>query len=465
MADTITTPLYRRGYRSIRGMAGPLVFVDHVRHVAYGELVTIETPRERRTGQVLQIQEDLVVIQVFDGTLGLAEENTTLWLEQDIVRVPVGKSLIGKVLNGRGDMLGGEPLPFASDYLGVSGQPLNPERRRSPHAFIETGISTIDLTNSLVLGQKLPIFTGAGLPSSELAAQIVSYSRVPGTDHPFLVVFAAMGITRREANFFMDAFRKNGALSKGVFFMNLASDSAAERLLTPRMALTVAEYFAYQQGYHVLVVLTDMLSYCEALREIGAAREEIPGRRGYPGYMYSDLATIYERAGCVKNCSGSITQIPIVSMPDDDMTHPVVDLTGYITEGQIVLGRPLQRKGIYPPVDILPSLSRLMNKGIGKGKTFPEHRALADQMYASYARARELEQLRIVIGDDALSPLEKRYLRFGKIFEDSFVHQAGRRSLEDTVRVAWDLLGVLPKEEIYRLPRDVVERMHVEWEV
>ncbi len=459
-----TPPLYRRGYRSIRGIAGPLVFVDHVKDVAYGELVTIETPEGQRTGQVLQIQEDLVVIQVFDGTLGLAEARTTVWLEQDVVRVPVGKSLIGKVLNGRGEMLGGDPLPFASDYFEVSGQPLNPERRRSPSAFIETGISTIDLTNSLVLGQKLPIFTGAGLPSNELAAQIVSYSRVPGTNQPFLVVFAAMGITRREANFFLEAFRKNGALGKGVFFMNLASDSAAERLLTPRMALTVAEYFAYQLGYHVLVVLTDMLSYCEALREIGAAREEIPGRRGYPGYMYSDLATLYERAGCVKNSSGSITQIPMVSMPDDDMTHPVVDLTGYITEGQIVLGRALQRKGIYPPVDILPSLSRLMNKGIGKEKTFPEHRSLADQIYASYARARELEQLRIVIGDDALSSLEKRYLRFGKIFEEFLVHQEGRRPLEETVRVAWDLLGVLPKEEIYRLPRDVVERMHKERE-
>jgi len=458
-------PLYRRGYRSIRGIAGPLVFVDHVRDVAYGELVTIETPEGCRTGQVLQIQEDLVIIQVFDGTLGLGEAHTTIWLEQDVVRVPVGKSLIGKVLNGRGEMLTGEPLPFASDYLEVTGQPLNPERRRSPHAFIETGISTIDLTNSLVLGQKLPIFTGAGLPSNELAAQIVSYSRVPGTNQPFLVVFAAMGITRREANFFLDAFRKNGALSKGVFFMNLASDSAAERLLTPRMALTVAEYFAYQMGYHVLVVLTDMLHYCEALREIGAAREEIPGRRGYPGYMYSDLSTIYERAGCVKNSSGSITQIPMVSMPDDDMTHPVVDLTGYITEGQIVLGRALQRKGTYPPVDILPSLSRLMNKGIGKEKTFPEHRALADQIYASYARARELEQLRIVIGDDALSPLEKRYLRFGKIFEESLVHQEGRRTLEETVQRAWHLLGVLPKEEIYRLPRDVVERMHKEREM
>ena len=457
-------PLYRRGYRSIRGIAGPLVFVDHVRDVAYGELVTIETPEGCRTGQVLQIQEDLVVIQVFDGTLGLGEAHTTLWLEQDVVRVPVGKSLIGKILNGRGEMLGGAPLPFASDYLEVTGQPLNPERRRSPHAFIETGISTIDLTNSLVLGQKLPIFTGAGLPSNELAAQIVSYSRVPGTNQPFLVVFAAMGITRREANFFLDAFRKNGALGKGVFFMNLASDSAAERLLTPRMALTVAEYFAYQLGYHVLVVLTDMLHYCEALREIGAAREEIPGRRGYPGYMYSDLSTIYERAGCVKNSSGSITQIPMVSMPDDDMTHPVVDLTGYITEGQIVLGRTLQRKGTYPPVDILPSLSRLMNKGIGKEKTFPEHRALADQIYASYARARELEQLRIVIGDDALSPLEKRYLRFGKIFEESLVHQEGRRTLEETVQCAWHLLGVLPKEEIYRLPWDVVERMHKERE-
>jgi V/A-type H+-transporting ATPase subunit B len=433
--------------------------------VAYGELVTIETPEGCRTGQVLQIQEDLVIIQVFDGTLGLGEAHTTIWLEQDVVRVPVGKSLIGKVLNGRGEMLTGEPLPFASDYLEVTGQPLNPERRRSPHAFIETGISTIDLTNSLVLGQKLPIFTGAGLPSNELAAQIVSYSRVPGTNQPFLVVFAAMGITRREANFFLDAFRKNGALSKGVFFMNLASDSAAERLLTPRMALTVAEYFAYQMGYHVLVVLTDMLHYCEALREIGAAREEIPGRRGYPGYMYSDLSTIYERAGCVKNSSGSITQIPMVSMPDDDMTHPVVDLTGYITEGQIVLGRALQRKGTYPPVDILPSLSRLMNKGIGKEKTFPEHRALADQIYASYARARELEQLRIVIGDDALSPLEKRYLRFGKIFEESLVHQEGRRTLEETVQRAWHLLGVLPKEEIYRLPRDVVERMHKEREM
>jgi V/A-type H+-transporting ATPase subunit B len=311
--------------------------------------------------------------------------------------------------------------------------------------------------NTLVRGQKLPVFSGAGLPANELAVQIVSGARIPGSEEPFLVVFAALGITRREAQFFMDSFRKSGALRNGVFFLNLAGDSTVERLLTPRVALAAAEYFAFSRGYNVLVVMTDMLAYCDALREVAAAREEVPGRRGYPGYMYSDLAELYERAGCIAGAPGSVTQIPIITMPDDDMTHPVVDLSGYITEGQIVLDRRIQERGVYPPVDVLPCLSRLMNKGIGRGKTFPEHRALADQLYASYARAREVERMRLIVGDDGLTAVEKQYLGFAAAFEKTFLGQGGaRRTLAESERSAWKCLETLPRSELFKLPESYV---------
>ena len=449
--------LYREGYRSVKGIVGPLLLVSGVREAGCGERVLIETPDGLRTGQVLQVDGDLCAIQVFEGTMGLHSGGTTVWLERDIVRIPVGVSLLGRVMDGRGRPLDGVPLGFVEKTIPVNGLPLNPVARTSPNAFVETGISTIDLMNTLVRGQKLPIFSGAGLPANRLAAQIVRQARVPGKETSFVVVFAAIGITAREAAYFLDDFKKTGALDNGVFFINLASDSAVERLLTPRMALSVAEYFAFEKGYDVLVVMTDMLHYCEALREISAAREEVPGRRGFPGYMYSDLASLYERAGCVHGCGGSVTQIPIITMPDDDMTHPVVDLSGYITEGQIVLDRNLHDRNVYPPVNVLPSLSRLMNKGIGKGRTVPEHRSMADQLYAAYARSRELERLKLIVGEEGLSPLEHRYIRFGASFEKKFVNQGeSRRNLASSLEEAWESLSGLPVSELYRLPEELV---------
>lgn len=450
--------LYREGYKSISGIAGPLLFLEGVKNPGFAELVSIETGTSTRTGQVLLIDGDLCVIQVFDGTMGLDTEKSTIWLERDIVKVPVGDILIGQMLDGRGRRLDGKPLTYVEKMLPASGTPINPVRRQSPSSYIETGISTIDMMNTLVKGQKLPIFSGAGLPADRLAAQIVTNARVPDSETDFLVIFAAMGITQREADFFLDTFSSTGAIDNGIFFINLASDSAAERLLTPRMALTVAEYFAFEKHYDVLVVMTDMLYYSEALREISAAREEVPGRRGYPGYMYSDLASLYERAGCIAGNSGSITQIPIITMPDDDMTHPVVDLSGYITEGQIVLDRSLNDRGIYPPVNVLPSLSRLMNKGIGKGKTFEFHRTLADQLYSSYALARELERLRLIVGDDGLTAAEKLYLEFGNEFDSRVVNQGNTaRDLNLSVDEAWECLTRLPRSELYRLPGAYVE--------
>lgn len=449
--------LYREGYGTIKGIVGPLLLISGVHEAGYGERVLIETPDGMRTGQVLQVDGDLCAIQVFEGTMGLHSGGTTVWLERDIVRIPVGVSLLGRVLDGRGRPIDGSTLGFVEKTIPVNGLPLNPVARTSPNAFVETGISTIDLMNTLVRGQKLPIFSGAGLPANRLAAQIVRQARVPGKNSSFVVVFAAIGITAREASYFLDDFEKTGALNNGVFFINLASDSAVERLLTPRMALTVAEYFAFEKGYDVLVVMTDMLHYCEALREISAAREEVPGRRGFPGYMYSDLASLYERAGCVGGCAGSVTQIPIITMPDDDMTHPVVDLSGYITEGQIVLDRNLHDRGIYPPVNVLPSLSRLMNKGIGKSRTVPEHRAMADQLYAAYARSIELERLKLIVGEEGLSPLEHRYIDFGASFEKHFVGQGEcRRELSESLEESWKSMTMLPGSELYRLPEDLV---------
>ncbi|MCF4150439.1 V-type ATP synthase subunit B [Dethiosulfovibrio sp. F2B] len=450
--------LYREGYRNIAGIAGPLLFVRGVKKGGYGELVTVEDGKRTRKGQILQVEGDLCVIQLFDGAMGLSTGDTTVWMDRDVVKVPVGMNLIGKILNGRGLDERGEEILFCEDRIPVSGLPINPARRRSPRSFIQTGISTIDVMNTLVKGQKLPIFAGSGLPANEVTTQIVRQAKVRENSQ-FLVVFAAMGITKRESQYFIESFKNTGAIEKGVFFLNLASDSAAERLLTPRMALTVAEYFAFQKGYDVLVVMTDMLHYCNALREISAAREEVPGRRGYPGYMYSDLADLYERAGSIDGSAGSITQIPIITMPDDDMTHPVIDLSGYITEGQIVLGRDLHDKGIFPPIDVLPSLSRLMNKGIGKDQTVDYHRAMADQLYSAYAKARELIKLRLIVGDDGLTEIEHRYIAFGKSFEESFIDQrGGDRNLEDSLEEAWRALRALPDQELFKLPQEMVSR-------
>ncbi|MCF7935859.1 MAG: V-type ATP synthase subunit B [Synergistales bacterium] len=450
--------LYREGYDSVERIEGPLLFLRNVENAGFGELVEIETDEGALAGQILQTDEDSCIVQVFGSTMGIRRKAATVWLERDVLKLPVGPGMLGNVFDGRGRRQDGKGVGFAEEWLSVEGLPINPHRRQGPDNYVETGISTIDMMNTLVRGQKLPLFSGAGLPANEIAARITSEAQVPGRDTPFLVVFAAIGITRREARFYLDHFSETGALANGIFFVNLAADSAVERLLTPRMALTAAEYFAFTKGYDVLVVLTDMLHYCDALREVSASREEIPGRRGFPGYMYSDLASLYERAGCIRGSKGSVTQIPIITMPDDDMTHPVVDLTGYITEGQIVLDRNLHERGVLPPVNVLPSLSRLMNKGIGKSKTFPEHRAVADQLYAAYARARELERLKLIVGDDGLSAVEHRYLEFGRLFNDLFVDQKeSGRTLQESLRVAKQCLRSLPREELYKLPGDFLD--------
>ncbi len=452
--------LYREGSRLVEGISGPLIFVANARNAALGEVVTIETKKGKRTGQVLQVDGDICAIQVFEGTLGLNPGDSTVWFERDVVKIRLSQALMGQVLDGRGSPRNGAPAPFFEKEMPISGSPLNPAMRSSPNAFIETGISSIDLLNTLVRGQKLPIFSGAGLPANEIAAQIVRQSRIPGNPHNFLVVFAAIGITEREARFFLDSFEESGALFHGVFIVNLASDSAVERLLTPRTALTIAEFFAFEKNFDVLVVMTDMLYYSEALREVSSAREEAPGRRGFPGYLYSDLASLYERAGCISGRKGSITQIPIVSMQGDDMTHPVVDLSGYITEGQIVLDRGLQARGVYPPINVLPSLSRLMNKGIGEGKTFPGHRQVADQLFASYARSREAGRLRLIVGDEGLTETESRYLEFGTVFEKVFLNQgSASMTIEESLNAAVRCLSVLPDEELFRIPDDILEEV------
>jgi V/A-type H+-transporting ATPase subunit B len=452
--------LYREGTRSISGVSGPLLFVSNARKAALGELVAIETNRGRRTGQVLQIDGDICAVQVFEGTLGLNPGECIVWFEKDVVKVRLGQALMGQTLDGRGNPRGGKALPCFEKEAPITGAPLNPARRAGPNEYVETGIASIDLLNTIVRGQKLPLFSGSGLPANEIAAQVVRQAHVPGNPEQFLVVFAAIGITEREARFFRDSFEESGALFNGVFVSNLASDSAVERLLAPRTALTIAEYFAFDRGYDVLVVMTDMLHYCEALREVSAAREEAPGRRGFPGYLYSDLASLYERAGCIKGLKGSITQIPIVSMPGDDMTHPVIDLSGYITEGQIVLDRGLQARGVYPPINVLSSLSRLMNKGIGEGRTFTGHRRVADQLFASYARSREVSRLRLIVGNEGLTETELHYLRFGSAFEGVFLNQGNKAlSIGESLALAARALSVLPDEELYRIPDDLMEEI------
>ena len=439
-------------YRSVRGVAGPLLFLDRVRGVGSRELARIVLPDGgERLGQVLELDGDRAVVQVFGPTQGLDVGHTSVTFTGDVAKLKVSPELLGRVLDGTGEPVDGGPPILPDQEMYVDGLAINPYSREEPSDFIQTGISSIDGLNSLVRGQKLPIFSGFGLPANELAAQIVTQARVR-TGERFVVVFAAMGVTHREASFFMRTFESSGALERVVVFLNLADDPTVERLLTPRCALTAAEYLAYEREMHVLVILTDMTNYCEALREVSTAREEVPGRRGYPGYMYTDLATIYERAGRIRGREGSVTQLPILSMPDDDMTHPIPDLTGYITEGQIVLSRDLHRRGVYPPIDVLPCLSRLMNQGIGAGKTREEHRGVADQLYASYARGRDLRRLVAIIGESALDDLDRQYLGFAADFEAEFVGQgATDRSVEETLDLGWRLLSRFPRTELKRI--------------
>jgi V/A-type H+-transporting ATPase subunit B len=454
------TRLYTTEHRTTTYVSGPLLIAEHAEHVAYDELVEVVTPSgERRHGQVLEIEGDRMVVQVLGGTRGLDIDSTAVLVRARGARMPVGPDLVGRILDGMGRPADGGPELLPEAERDLNGLPVNPVARAHPAEFIETGISAIDGLHTLVRGQKLPVFSGYGLPGLELATQIAEGARVPASDEGFVVVFAAIGVTDREAAFLRARFAEGAALERSVLFVNRADEPAAERISCPRAALTAAEYLAFERGMHVLVVLVDMTNYCEALREAAAARDEVPGRRGYPGYMYSDLASLFERAGRIRGRPGSVTQIPILSMPDDDVTHPIPDVTGYITEGQIVLSRELDRRGITPPIDVLPSLSRLMNAGIGEGSTREDHRGVADQISSFLGRGRELRNLISIVGEHALSDDDRRILAFVDEFERRFVGQdAQRRSITETLDLAWELLAAFPADELKRITPELVER-------
>ncbi|NOX71369.1 MAG: V-type ATP synthase subunit B [Candidatus Micrarchaeota archaeon] len=452
-----------KAYKTINRIAGPLIFVEKTHPVGYGEIVKIQLENgETRMGQVLDTSRNIVVVQSFEGTSGIDKRASVRFLG-DVLRLKVSGDILGRILDGRGEPIDGGPGIIPEDELDVNGASINPYARSPPRDFIQTGISTIDGMNTLVRGQKLPIFSGSGLPHNDIALQIARQAKVVDQKENFAVVFAAMGITNEESKKFIREFEETGALERATIFLNLADDPAVERLITPRLALTTAEYLAYEKDMHVLVILTDMTNYCESLREIGSARREIPGRRGYPGYMYTDLATLYERAGMIKGRKGSITQIPILTMIGDDITHPIPDLTGYITEGQIVLSRDLHRKGIYPSVDVLPSLSRLMNLGIGKGKTREDHKQASDQLYAAYAEGRELRGLVSIVGEEALSDRDKAFLKFADAFEEKFVNQGLRedRSIETTMNLTWELLSAIPEHDLTRISADFKKKYYI----
>lgn len=449
-------------YRTITEIAGPLVFVEKTEWVGYGELVEVGLPDgTTKRGQVLDTSKDLVVVQVFEGTAGIDKASSVKFLGET-AKLNVSKDMLGRILSGSGNPLDGGPPVIPEKRLEIGGAAINPYARDSPKEFIQTGISTIDGMNTLVRGQKLPIFSGSGLPHNEIALQIARQAKVPGKEEAFAVVFAAMGITHEEAQIFMRDFERTGALKRAVLFLNLADDPAVERLITPRMALTAAEYLAFEHDYHILVILTDLTNYCEALRQIGAAREEVPGRRGYPGYMYTDLATMYERAGKIKGKKGSITQIPILTMPDDDITHPIPDLSAYITEGQLVVSRELHRKGIYPPLDVSPSLSRLMDAGIGPGQTREDHKQVSDQCYAAYAEGRDLRGLVAIVGKEALTERDRKLLDFADVFEDKLVRQGREedRDIEKTLEITWDLLSKVDESMLTKIDRETIEKYH-----
>jgi V/A-type H+/Na+-transporting ATPase subunit B len=452
-----------REYKTITRISGPLVFVEAATGVGFGELVRVVGPdgTERR-GQVLEVSDKMAVVQVFEGTSGLDIKETSVRFAGETIKLPVSSDMLGRVFDGSGTPIDGGPNIIPEDYWDVHGAPINPYARTYPREFIQTGVSAIDGMNTLVRGQKLPFFSGAGLPHNAVAAQVARQARVRGTGETFTTVFAAIGITADEARFFREDFEKQGAFEHVTMFVNLADDPAIERTITPRVALTAAEFFAFKLGMHVLVILTDMTNYAEALREISAAREEVPGRRGYPGYMYTDLSTIYERAGRVHNGKGSITQMPILTMPHDDITHPIADLTGYITEGQLIVDRGLHRRGIYPPIDVSPSLSRLMREGIGKNRTREDHREVSDQLYYSYAEGRSFRDLVAVIGEEALSARDKLYLNFADAFERRFINQGEyeNRDIEQTLDLGWDLMSALPETELKRIDPSTIAKYH-----
>ncbi len=451
-------------YTTIKEVTGPLVLVDEVENVTFEELVEITLPDgSRRRGKVLEVDGDKALVQLFEGATGVDVFGSKVRFLGRGIRLGVSEDMLGRVLDGLGRPIDNGPEIIPEKRLDISGSPINPFSRLFPAEFIQTGISAIDGLNTLVRGQKLPIFSGAGLPHNELAAQIARQSKVIGSEEPFGVVFAAMGITFEEAKFFENELRKTGALERSVLFLNLADDPAIERISTPRMALTAAEYLAFEKDMHILVIMTDMTNYCEALREVSAARKEIPGRRGYPGYLYTDLSTIYERAGRIKERNGSITLIPILTMPEDDKTHPIPDLTGYITEGQIILSRSLFKKGVTPPIDVQPSLSRLRQKGVGEGKTRPDHDDIFNQTYAAYARGKEAQELAVILGEAALSDIDKLYYNFAEEFERRYVGQGTQtnRSIEDTLDLSWELLAALPTMELKRIRKKYLDE-HLE---
>ena len=448
-------------YRTIREVVGPLMLVEGVAGVKYDELVEIEqADGEIRQGKVLEINEDKALVQLFESSNGLRIDNAKARFLGRSIELSVAPDMLGRVFDGMGNPKDGGPALIPEKRMDINGSPLNPAARNYPSEFIQTGISAIDGLNTLVRGQKLPVFSGSGLPHAQLATQIARQAKVLGTDSKFAVVFGAIGITFEEADYFISDFKRTGAIERAVLFMNLANDPAIERIATPRMALTAAEYLAYEKGMHVLVILTDITNYAEALREVSAARKEVPGRRGYPGYLYTDLATMYERAGRVLGKEGSITQIPILTMPEDDKTHPIPDLTGYITEGQIILSRELYRKGVQPPIDVLPSLSRLKDKGIGKGKTREDHAATMNQLFAAYSRGKDAKELAVILGDAALSDVDKQYAAFADAFEKEYVSQGYQtnRSVEETLDIGWKLLAMLPRSELKRIRDDMLDQ-------
>jgi V/A-type H+-transporting ATPase subunit B len=448
-------------YRTISEVVGPLMIVEKVEGVKYEELIEVRLQNgEIRRGQVLEIDGDKALVQIFEGTSGINIRDSKVRFLGHPLELGVSEDMVGRIFDGLGRPKDNGTDILAEKMVDINGEVINPVVRDYPDEFIQTGISAIDHLNTLVRGQKLPVFSGSGLPHKELAAQIARQANVLNSEEEFAVVFAAIGITFEEAEFFMEDFRQTGAIDRSVLFMNLANDPAIERIATPRMALTAAEYLAYEKGMHVLVIMTDMTNYCEALREISAARREVPGRRGYPGYLYTNLATLYERAGRIRGSKGSVTQIPILTMPEDDKTHPIPDLTGYITEGQIILSRELYKSGIQPPIDVLPSLSRLKDKGTGEGKTRGDHAPTMNQLFAAYAQGKQAKELAVVLGESALSDVDKIYAKFAQRFEKEYVNQGfyTNRSIDETLDLGWELLSMLPRTELKRIKDDMLDQ-------
>ncbi len=450
-------------YRTVEEVAGPLMLVREVENVKYDELGEIElTNGETRRCKVLEINGSDALVQLFEPSTGINLSNSKVRFLGRMMELGVSEDMLGRVFDGLGRAIDGGPEIIPEKRMNINGLPMNPAARAYPQEFIQTGVSAIDGLNTLVRGQKLPIFSASGLPHAQLAAQIARQAKVRGKDEKFAVVFAAMGITFEESNFFIQSFRETGAIDRTVMFSNLANDPAIERIATPRMALTAAEYLAFDKGMHVLVIMTDITNYADALREVSAARKEVPGRRGYPGYMYTDLASIYERAGRQKGKEGSITMIPILSMPEDDKTHPIPDLTGYITEGQIILSRDLYRRGILPPIDVLPSLSRLKDKGIGEGKTREDHSNTMNQLFSAYARGKDAKELMVVLGEAALTDMDKLYAKFADEFENEYINQSfdSDRTIEETLDIGWKLLRIFPRSELKRVSDELLDKYY-----